>query len=222
MSGHLSTTFKIDPTLDIAGYKQIVSHLHHIDWMSFTAPKSDSEVSSLVFEYHKDKKEEILQITNEVKEQWQKKESVFVRLAVTYFSESDFPCEVYTCYPTIWPLIARDPQNHLIAFPADSNAVDSCAIIAHEFLHELFFHHIYNKLGDSIDLNSKIIYDLSEVFNVLVLKGDDWQKEFPFEVRPYTEHIDLYNDLLPIWEKSDDLDNFINDATKKISLSRKN
>ncbi len=197
----LNSIFTVDPTLDIVGFKQIKSHLHYIDWMSFKTPKNDSEVASLVFEYHERKREDILKITRKVEELWHKKEKKFVLLASEYFSTIDFPDHEYVCYPTIWPLIARDPQKHYVGFPVASNEADSCAVLAHEFLHELFFHHVYNTFENIVDLNSKIVYDLSEVFNVLVLREEVWQKEFPFDVQPYTEHIDLFNMLLPIWKK---------------------
>jgi len=212
MSKIINATFKIDPALDIAGYRQIKSHLELIDWMDYTAPKNDLDMSTQVQTYHKNNKEELVNVTSQVEEQWRLKEDVFAKLAKKYFTKNDFPDEEYVCYPTIWPSIARDPQKHLVAFPARAKVNDSCAIIAHELLHELFYHHLYNTFGNSIDLTLNSIYNISEVFNVLVLRENEWQKEFSFDVQPYTKHVELLNLLSPIWENGGNVDRFVRQA----------
>lgn len=205
----MHTIFKIDPRLDLVGYEQIKSHIQDIDWEAFIPPKNQEEAAEILEKYHNDNTEFLRDITKHTASLWHDKEQDFVRLASIYFSPSDFPNDTYTLYPTIWPLVARNPQEHTVAFPIRTNESDACAVIAHEFLHELFFHHVYNTFGNTVNLNSTALYDLSEVFNVLVLKDAEWQKEFPFNVKPYTRHIALYTKLLPEWIQHKNIDEFL-------------
>ncbi len=212
MNQTIHTIFKIDPKLDLAGYEQIKSHIQDIDWEAFIPPKDPEEAAEILKKYHTDNAALLRDITNRTASLWHKKEQSFVDLSSIYFSPSDFPNDTYTLYPTIWPLVARNPQERTVAFPIRTNESDACAVIAHEFLHELFFHHIYNTFGNTVDLNSDTLYDLSEVFNVLVLEDDEWQKEFPFNVKPYTRHIALYTKLLPEWLQHKNIDALIKTA----------
>lgn len=212
MSKIINTIFKIDPELDIAVYQQIKHYLNLIDWTEFIAPKDDIEISTQVKTHHVSNKENLVNITNEIERLWHLQEEVFAHLAKQYFTENDFPNETYVCYPTIWPLVARDPQKHLVAFPVQMVVSDSCAVIAHELLHELFCHHLYNTFGEDIDLSSEVIYDISEVLNVLILREDEWQRAFPFDVKPYTRHINLLDKLSPVWKNKNNLDEFIEQA----------
>ncbi len=208
------TRFAVDPALDIKGYEGI-KHLLPSLCPSFVLPANQKEVITRVETAHTQHAEAFRTHTALVAREWQTKEGEFFRLAGTLFSIQDFPEETYTCYPTIWPLIARDPEAHTIAFPYNALAEEACHVIAHELLHELFFHHLWNTFGETIDLNSQHIWDLSEVVNVLILRSEEWQAVFPFPVAPYPQHETLLQQMEPLWNENHGIADLVHSELKQ-------
>lgn len=208
-----NTLFRVDPALDIKGYNGI-THLLPSLCPAFTLPTNQEEVTARVETAHAEHAEALRGYTDKVAEVWQTKEETFFRLASELFSIQDFPTETYTCYPTIWPLIARDPMAHTVAFPFNVPAEEACHVIAHEFLHELFFHRLWNTFGETIDLNSSHVWNLSEVVNVLILRSKEWQEVFPFPVAPYPQHETLLLGLEPVWNKNHSIDDLVRSTLK--------
>lgn len=211
----LNTNFVTSPRMDVEGFELIQPFIRLVTWERFAIPSTQTEIRERVMSFHKEQGEHIARHVRDVRTLWEKKAGSFIQLALKYFLPEDIPKKVYTCYPTVWPLIARDPERGYVSFPITGDAESACAVLAHEFLHELFFHHVHRVYGDTRHLGSKAIWDISEVFNVLMLSTEEWQKVFPFVVKEYAEHQELLQTLKPVWEQSDSLDAFIDIALRQ-------
>ncbi len=207
----IKTLFVVDPMMDIDGYYKIKEFFHLNPTTGFIAPVDHAAVTERVLNYHHSNQEDLIRIGKETEALWRTKEEEFVRLASRLFSVESFPKSAYSCYPTIWPLIARDPLLLRIAFPATGNAQTACYVIAHELLHELFFRHVHKLLPD-LDLNGEVVFILSEVFNVFVLESTEWQQVFPYDVQPYSDHKKIYTLLKPVWDQKVSIEAFILEA----------
>lgn len=207
----MRTQFIVDPSLDITGYENIRGFFRHLSNGSFVPPEDILEAEQWVAEVHAKDAELLGLRTSEIADAWHFREQDFFQLASVYFEPTDFPTEEYTCYPTIWPLIARDPIAHTVAFPYQKTDEEACYVIAHELLHEIFFRHFHRKFasGNRFDMTDVRLWDLSEVLNVLVMRSSDWQSIFSFPAKPYPEHEELFNRLRPMWEEKANVDNLI-------------
>lgn len=203
---NIKTKFIIKKSFDIEGFLSIKNHLNIVNDPAFILPTDAAEVIRLVDEAHMRAKDTITKQTGTVEILWRSKEDSFSKLAVSLFAPADFPDHEYQCYPTIWPLIARDPVKHRIAFPYNCPGEEACYVIAHELLHELFYIHLDRVFGKDIDLNSTVVWDISEIINVFIMQDRDWQKVFTFPAIPYPQHQNLFDQLLPVWDKDKNID----------------
>lgn len=205
----IKTTFSIDPFLDINGYLLVKDYIGLIDWTNFEKPKDLSEISDRVTAYHKEHAQDLQNFTVQTEKVWRTKEDTFIRLVLSDFLDTDLPNEEYVCYPTIWPLVARDPQNHRVAFPINDNPMIVCAVLAHEFLHEVFFRHLFNLYSAKYTNATASLWEISEIVNYFIMSSQRWQTEFPFITKPYTIHTMQVQKFDPLWRDSKNLDNFL-------------
>lgn len=200
MGTSLSTRFVIDRSFDSEGYWSIREFFKLIDVPNFVTPTTASEVKQRIDRIHLEQGVFMAQQTRDIAKAWHKKETEFIRLATMHFEVEDFPNSEYICYPTIWPLVARDPVHHRIAFPYRAKSNEATYVIAHELLHEFLYHHLARIFGNRINLSSRHVWDFAETFNVLLMNERPWQEIFPFPAKPYSLHQKLLNQLSDQWK----------------------
>lgn len=203
----ISMLFKVDAELDIAGYGQIEPFLK-LAPQNWERPADAADTERRVKEYHHEHEQELQTRTADVCRAWNERVDRFVTLAREYFDEEDLPNTTYVCYPTIWPLVARDPERHRVAFPINLAPVQASAVLAHEFLHELYYRHVARVFG-VVELTAQRTWDVSEVLNVLIMSSPKWQAVFPYVFRPYAIHENLHSVLQTAWRTCSDLDDFL-------------
>jgi len=207
----LHTQFTRDAELDITNYKQIESYITAIGPSGWHAPVGAVEVRERVEKYHHEHVDVLDAYVADVASVWNKKVQHFTAFTNALFRPEDTPTATYTCYPTIWPLVARDPERKTVAFPVEVTPTEASAVLAHEFLHELYYRHIAHSFPH-VDINSRAVWDVSEVVNVLIMSSPEWQEVFPYDFAPYEIHKSMHDDLLPVWKARKDFDDFLQKA----------
>ena len=202
------TEFEINPGYDKLGYEQIIE-TSPVEILPDDVILSSKDIGNYVDSMFEKDALIISNNTKKIEEAWRNTEKRFIDLSLNIFSMEDIPNEKYVCYPTVCPLIARDPIKHRVAFPYSSSQELACYVIAHELLHEFFYHHLYNMYGNSIDLNSRHIWDLSEVVAVLIMQEIEWYELFLVKAEPYKIHKQLLLDLKLVWYNKKNLDDFL-------------
>jgi len=202
------TTFEINPEYDIQGYEQI-ARTAPIGIRPTNLLALPNDISDAVNAAFSDNASHIIVRVTEIKTAWKAVEQRFLDLSLRFFNLEDIPQNAYTCYPTICPLIARDPINHRVAFPYDSGSKLACYVIAHELLHEFFYHHLHNTFGDKIDLNRKDIWDFSEIIDVLIMQEKEWLELLSIKAEPYEIHKELFFKLKSIWDRDKNVDTLV-------------
>jgi len=105
--------------------------------------------------------------------------------------------------------MTRDPVLHTITFPYNVSSEEACFVIAHELLHELFYRYVNRVFKEKIALNSSKLWDVSEVFNVIIMEGTEFQKVFNYPSMPYPQHKKLLTKMRLIWNKTKTIDSLI-------------
>ncbi len=125
-----------------------------------------------------------------VEKQWRQKEKVFFRLAAAEFGDARWPKGKYIAYFTIWSMFPRflDDKTFQVPFRHRHKGYIN-VIIAHEMLHFLFYEHFYEWYPEY--KNSKynfFVWNISEIFNVLIENSSRWVKTFHVKTLSYPEH----------------------------------
>ena len=136
------------------------------DHPDFTAENADSYVSNFYFEHH----DEIEKSRNELSEILTKKEEEFFTALQNVF-HSDFRNEEYKGYVSIFDLNPRFPESlsFQVCYKRSLNLRLEVAI--HEISHFAFFSFCDREILElkGADTNSGDLWELSEVFNVILL-----------------------------------------------------
>lgn len=126
-----------------------------------------------------------------IRSDWQKIERQFFALCDTLFENHPWPKETFTAYLTIWNMFPRYIQEgEFTVSGRDEWSRDTNNTAAHEMLHFLFYSFIQTNypLLYSGKENSRI-WNISEVFNILIMNRPDFLKILERRSKAYTpEH----------------------------------
>jgi hypothetical protein len=150
---------------------------------------------------------EISNQSKEVKNRWKKNENDFFNLAKNVYKKDATLNEKYLAFPSVWSSFVRDFANKRISFPCDRGVNDALFVIAHELLHVIFYQYLYEnhpKIRNIIE--SKKVWDFSEVINVIIQGQKEWVGLFILKPRAYSEHEYLYEKMSDTWNKNHDVD----------------
>ncbi len=117
---------------------------------------------------------------------------------------------------TIWGIYPRFLDNRTFSIPyehRDNNYQK--VVIAHEMLHFIFYDYLSKKFPE-LKENEQVLWDLTEVFNVLVQNSPEWVEVFGSKTKPYSQHDELIEKLEQVWQEKDDLDSFISKSVEII------
>lgn len=200
--------FQLDPKKDIRTFYCFISDARYdngkiLDWAIFQKypffkkyKKNNSikigkdQVKKFVLDIYK-KKDRIMEKGLVLyPENWKKVEQKFYLLTDKLFKNKYWPKGKYIAYLTIWGMYPRFLEDKTFQIPyihKDKDYVN--AVIAHEMLHFKFYDYFfknypkYNKRK-----NDFLIWDASEIFNVIIQNTPSWIKKFKAATKAYPEH----------------------------------
>jgi hypothetical protein len=125
-----------------------------------------------------------------VEKQWRGKEKVFFGMVRKEFGGAQWPQGRYIAFFTIWSMFPRFLEDKTFQVPfCHKRAGYINVIIAHEMLHFMFYAYFYKWYPEY--RNSKynhFVWNISEIFNVLVENSSQWVKVFKRKTMSYPEH----------------------------------
>ncbi len=173
-------------------------------------------------EYYKENRISLYKKLETLRDAWRKKESQFFDVTKSLFDGNYFQDGMYICYLSIVNCNPRFIESKTFQIFYEKETDDAVYAIAHELLHFAFFDFIDRKLKkESQTLSEEQIWDLSEIFNIIVLRSDLYKniinKKF---VYPYPDH----KKFLPVFEKaynqSDSIKEFVLKGIEILSKSK--
>lgn len=150
--------------------------------------------------YYSSHKKEIDKFTCILKNEWRKKENDFIKITKNLFGGYNFPEGKYIAYSSVVNCNPRFLDQKTFQFFYKKEVGDAIHTIAHELLHFMFFDFVNKRLKKEVkSLSEEQLWDLSEIFNVVVLKSSNYKniidKKF---VKPYPSH----KKYIPEFEKA--------------------
>jgi hypothetical protein len=112
-----------------------------------------------------------------IKKAWKKKENKYITITEEFFEDFDFSKSDYIAYASIINCNPRFLESKTFQFFYKKSTPDAIHTIAHEILHFIFFDFIEEKMKKEIKhLSEDQIWDLSEIFNTILLSSSRYQK----------------------------------------------
>ncbi|HQK83670.1 MAG TPA: hypothetical protein PLK24_06965 [Atribacter sp.] len=164
-----------------------------------------------VYNYYRSHKEAISQSIKNLQKAWHKKEKEFVAVTGQFFMDYQFPKGKYIAYASIVDCNPRFLDSKTFQFFYKKKLADAIHTIVHELLHFIFFDFVEKKLKSEIKiLTEEQLWDLSEIFNVVVLGSAQYQnivdKKYVF---PYPHHKPLLSQFRKAYKDSCNAEEFI-------------
>jgi len=125
-----------------------------------------------------------------LRQAWRKREKEYIAITKNFFGGFQFPQGKYIAYASIIDCNPRFLNSKTFQFFYKKSVADAIYTVAHELLHFIFFDFVEKKLKKEIKcLSEDQLWDLSEVFNVVVLESSRYchivNQKF---VIPYPNH----------------------------------
>ncbi|MFA6136429.1 MAG: hypothetical protein WC705_03715 [Candidatus Paceibacterota bacterium] len=160
--------------------------------------------------YYKIHKEKIKRKINEIRREWIKWEENFVSITEKYFGGFKFSKGRYIAYPSIINCNPRFLDSKTFQFFYKKEIPDAVHTIAHELLHFIFFDFVNKKLPKiKHELSDDELWDLSEIFNVVLLRMLYKNIINHRYIHPYPDHKKYLRDIIQTFLKSTNIKEFI-------------
>jgi hypothetical protein len=179
-------------------------------------PDAQKDLINKYFDkFYEDHEEEIEKTREVFTRDWSEIQTRFFEACSKYFGSIGWPEGRYIAFLSI---ISCNPR-----FLEDKtfqvywkNKKGFVPVASHELLHFLFFHTL-STYHPSVDIKSDDVWRLSEAFNILILREQDFVEiTNDSEPKPYPELIKLTNELAPIWEKTKTVKIFLEQSLKLV------
>jgi len=165
--------------------------------------KSFAEIDKYIDEFYYYQSKLLYQVAHDFQKCWQKVEKDFFKLCDKQFNHLPWPKGKYIAYISMFNCGPRflDNKTFQIFYWAQT---DSNFCIIHEMLHFQFYHYFHKKLKKYYKIDKEKIWELSEIFDSLVMWQDkDWKKliyPIQFFVN-YPDFAKTIENLKPFWLK---------------------
>lgn len=146
----------------------------------------------------------------EAKRKWQAIKTSFFKETSKIFKQHHWLKAKYIAYVTIWGVYPRLLYNKIFFFPYKyENKSFISLVIMHEMLHFLFYDYAirrHPKIFKRLETETGIFWDLSEIFNVIILSLPEFKKLHKANIKYYPKHKKYLIKLKKLWEKTKDID----------------
>jgi hypothetical protein len=172
--------------------------------------------------YYRTHKTAIFRKIKSVRKVWRKQEKEYIATTEDFFGGFQFPKGKYIAYASIINCNPRFLESKTFQFFYKKPLADAVYTIAHELLHFIFFDFIRKKFKkETKHLSEAQLWDLSEIFNVVVLKSPRYcqivNQKF---VIPYPDHRRYINKFEKAYQSSQNAEEFIRHGISIISAKK--
>lgn len=173
--------------------------------------------------YYKIHKENIFRKLKLVRDAWRKQEKKYIAVTEDFFGGFRFPKGKYIAYASIINCNPRFLESKTFQFFYKKSLADAIYTIAHELLHFIFFDFIKKKLKkEARYLSEDQLWDLSEIFNVVVLKSPRYRHIINQKfIIPYPDHRRYIPQFEKVYKNSRNVEEFIRRGIDIISSVKK-
>lgn len=157
-----------------------------------------------------------------VRKVWCKQEKEYISVTEDFFGGFRFPKGKYVAYTSIIDCNPRFLESKTFQFFYKKSLADVTYTIAHELLHFIFFDFIKKKFKKEIKhLSEDQLWDLSEIFNVVVLKSSRYRRIVNQKfVIPYPDHLRYIHQFEKTYKNSQNAEEFIRRGLSIISSKK--
>jgi len=174
--------------------------------------------------YYKNHHQEIEKKINQAKTAWRQREEEYVKITEDFFGGWKFPAGRYIAYASIIDCNPRFLESKTFQFFYKKSLDDTIHTIAHELLHFIFFDFVEkNFKNEAKRLSEEQLWDLSEIFNIVVLKSSHYRSIIDPRVKitPYPDHQPYLKIFEEIHQNSAGAEEFIRKSINAIKKIRK-
>lgn len=161
--------------------------------------------------YYKNNKKSIQKNIDRIRTAWRKVEKKYQYITENYFENFKLNQKNITAYASIINCNPRFIESKTFQFYYKKTQEDAIHTIAHEILHFYFFDFInLNFKKESTALSDDKLWDLSEIFNYIVLKSDKYSKIINKKfITHYPDHKPFLNEFENAYKNSFNAKDFI-------------
>lgn len=205
-----------------AGIMRTHPQLSSLKSMDNTAQR-DKILHAYFNNYYRVHRNAILRKIKNVRDAWYKQEQKYITTTENYFSDFKFPKGKYIAYASIIDCNPRFLDSKTFQFFYKKNVVDAIYVITHELLHFIFFDFVKQKLEKETKcLSEDELWDLSEIFNVVVLKSSRYRHIIRNQnsIHTYPDHQHYIPRFEKAYKKSNNAEEFIKHGVAIISTKK--
>ena len=187
--------------------------LHYILKGGFSEKKKEKIVKEYVKHNFSLHKKEITQNTERTKKRWKVAEKNYFKLINKIFKNYPWPKGKYIGFASIFEMYPKNVKEKTFYFSGLKKDLNfNIATIAHEMLHFIFFDYIKVKYGinEGTELknkNPKYVWNVSEVFNLVIETWKPYQKILKTNGKPYYfTHSKMLPKMKKLWKEKEDID----------------
>ena len=124
-----------------------------------------------------------------IQKQWQKITPWFYKECERIFENYKWPKGKYIAYATIWGTYPRFLDEKTFTFPYKHKLKNyTLIVIAHEMLHFIFYDYLFKNYPEFKNKKfEKEVWQMSEIFDVLIQNSKKWQSKFKQKVIIYSK-----------------------------------
>jgi len=172
--------------------------------------------------YYRIHRTAMLRKIKSVRKVWRKQEKEYITITEDFFGSFRFSKGKYIAYASIINCNPRFLESKTFQFFYKKPLADVTYTIAHELLHFIFFDFIKKKFKKEIKhLSEDQLWDLSEIFNVVVLKSSRYRhivnQKF---IIPYPDHRHYIHQFEKAYKNYQNAEEFIGRGLSIISAKK--
>lgn len=190
--------------------------------------KNEKEIFAYIDKIYEEQGPALISTAKKMQREWTREENRFFKISAKVFNNAPWPIGKYEAYLTISAPMPRFLESKTFQVGYKKNGSWK-STVAHEMLHFIFYEYLRRRytpqLSNTLEgkmnnlLRDKFRvppWDLSEIFNVIILNTKSFQKLFPFPQKPYPKHKANFNKLLKEWYKNgENIDKFLRSVENK-------
>jgi len=187
--------------------------LHYIVKKKFSEKRKEKIIRDYIKHNFKINKGRINKNVKEIKKHWKMLEKRYFALVGRVFKNYPWSKGKYTGFASVFSMYPRNIKEKIFYFPVLRKDLNFClAVIAHEMLHFIFFDYIKEKYNvnenkEFKNKDPKYVWNISEVFNLVIENWKPYQRIFKTKSKPYdTTHTKIFSKMKKLWKEKKDID----------------
>lgn len=219
--------FVVSANQDIKNYVEFNKYRSNQSFLKMFLPKklfyvlernlSEKKKLEIIKEYINDKfnlrKDEMNKNVKKIDKKWRLMEKNYFKLINRIFKNHPWPKGKYIGFASIFEMYPRNVKEKTFYFSGLKKDLNfNIATIAHEMLHFLFFDYIKTRYNvkentEFKNKNLEYVWNVSEVFNLVIETWKPYQKIFKINGKPYYfMHTKMLPKMKKLWKEKEDAD----------------